>query len=683
MVKSRKSWKIKIEFFSLGTEHSGNNLLYALYVKRCDRMNVDEVLEAVEQVLLSRQLNHLERLILRQSWLGHDYSEMARDSAYSIPHLKEVGSQLWQDLSAVLGQRVTKKNLNLLLNQYQQNRTLEQIGTAPRQLPTSTRTPENFPAPLTATEIKFPSGGVPLDSPLYINLPSIEELACTEITQPQCLLWINAPKQMGKSSLLNRILAGATAVGYKTVYLDFQEAEEAIFASFDKFLRWFCANVSRQLNLNPMLDDYWDEDMGSKVSCKIYFESYLLKQLNTPVVLALNEVNRVFEHPNIAQDFLGMLRFWHEQAQQVEIWQKLRLVVIYAPEGYLSLKLNQSPFNVGLSIRLPQFTSEQVQDLAVRYGLNWTDDEIQKLMAMVGGHPYLVSVALYYLCRKEMTLEELLLFSPTLGGVYSHHLRDYLAILREQPPLASALQQVVTANGSVRLEAIAAHKLESMGLVQLDGNQVRVSCELYRLYFRQQLGKENETDVLLKQLEQEKQNFQDLYNIIDEVTHLANRRYFNQYLETKWQQLLGEILPLSLILCDVDYFNFYTNIRGNLAGDASLERIARTTRQCVADRAALVARYGVTEFAVLLPQTHADVAILLAENIRQSIKALAIAHDHSNFDGFPADVLTVSLGVATITPSPQISPAILIATAEEALLQSKRQGRDRVSICCS
>ena len=61
-------------------------------------------------------------------------------------------------------------------------------------------------------------------------------------------------------------------------------------------------------------------------------------------------------------------------------------------------------------------------------------------------------------------------------------------MLRDEPQLASALQQVVTADESVRLEAIAAYKLESMGLIQLDGNQAKLSCQLYRLYFLEQLG---------------------------------------------------------------------------------------------------------------------------------------------------------------------------------------------------
>ncbi len=643
-------------------------------------MNVDEVLEAVEQVLLSKQLSPIERFVLRQSWLGYGYSEMAKDCAYGIPHLKEIGSQLWHDLSEVLGERVTKKNLHLVVNQYQKNRAGEQQSQAPQEFQTDTGIEHHFPAPVAETEIEFPSGPVPLGSPLYINRPPIEELAYSEISHPGCLSRIKAPRLMGKSSLLSRILARAKASGYKTVYLDFQEADKSIFASLDKFLRWFCANASRQLNLNSMLDEYWDEDMGSKVSCKIYFEGYLLKQIECPVVLALNEVNRVFEHPHIAQDFLPMLRSWHEQAQAVEIWQKLRIVVVHSTEVYIPLKINQSPFNVGLSIGLPQFNEKQVQELAKRYGLDWSDgNPTQQLMAMVGGHPYLVNVALYYLCREKMKLEELLQTAPTPAGIYSDHLRGYLAMVRDEPQLASALQQVVTADESVRLEAIAAYQLESMGLVQLDGNHARPSCELYRLYFREQLAEENFSDAHSEQLENKKPEFPNLDNI-DGLTELPNRRYFNDYLERQWQQLLKEVLPLSLILCRLDYFKFYNSAHGHLAGEACLRQIARVIQQCVSYSDTAVTRYGGEEFAVILPQTEAKAAVDIAENIRESVKALAFAHNQVKFDGFPAPVLTLSVGVASTIPSPRTSPGMLINSALEAVSVSKRQGCDRVTL---
>lgn len=143
-----------------------------------------------------------------------------------------------------------------------------------------------------------------------------------------------------------------------------------------------------------------------------------------------------------------MLRFWHEQAKQDQIWQKLRMVVVHTTEIYIPLKLNQSPFNVGITITLPPFTLNQVQNLALRYGLNCAADSegakrLVPLQAMVGGHPYLVSLALYHLCQEEMTLETLLETASTPVGIYSQHLRELLSLLQKDPKLMSAMQQVI------------------------------------------------------------------------------------------------------------------------------------------------------------------------------------------------------------------------------------------------
>jgi hypothetical protein len=117
-------------------------------------MNVDEVLDTVEQSLLSRQLSALERLILCQSWLGRRYSEMAADCAYSIAHIKEIGSQLWQAFSKTLGERVTKKNLFLVLKQYLLSRTGETVNSD--QLPVTFSLVEVIEPPLTPTTNQLP-----------------------------------------------------------------------------------------------------------------------------------------------------------------------------------------------------------------------------------------------------------------------------------------------------------------------------------------------------------------------------------------------------------------------------------------------------------------------------------------------------------------------------------------------
>ena len=154
--------------------------------------------------------------------------------------------------------------------------------------------------------------------------------------------------------------------------------------------------VSKSLDIEPQLDEYWDEEIGSKLSCNLYFEACILETLNNPFVLSFNELNRIFEYPQLAQEFLPLLRSWHENAQYNQAWQKLRLVVDYSTDIYVPLDLNRSPFNIGLPILLPEFTLEQIQDLAQRYGLNWQQAQAQKLMEVIGGQPALVNIALYH-----------------------------------------------------------------------------------------------------------------------------------------------------------------------------------------------------------------------------------------------------------------------------------------------
>ncbi|MBW4469606.1 MAG: AAA-like domain-containing protein [Stenomitos rutilans HA7619-LM2] len=355
-------------------------------------------------------------------------------------------------------------------------------------LPTSGTALEDPDAPpLPVAEPELPWGQVNLVSAFYVERSPLETRCYDTIVKPGALIRIKAPRQMGKTSLMSRILYHGEQQNYVTLPLSFQLADRAIFSDLDKFLRWFCASVGLGLQLPNKLKDYWDDIFGSKVNCKAYFEQYLLREMDTPLVLGLDEVDRVFEHRQIAEDFFGLLRAWHEEAKNRAVWQKLRLVVVHSTEVYVPLDNNQSPFNVGLPIELPEFNLEQVHDLAARHGLHWGESQSHQLMLLVGGHPYLVRVALYHIAKQDMTLKQLLQNAPTEAGPYSDHLRRHLWNLEQYPDIAAALARTVATTEPVRLEASQAFKLHSMGLVHLNGNNVTLRYELYRQYFRDRL----------------------------------------------------------------------------------------------------------------------------------------------------------------------------------------------------
>jgi AAA-like domain len=330
----------------------------------------------------------------------------------------------------------------------------------------------------------YPNGAVPLGSNFYLERAQIEEQIDREITRPGALVRIKAPREMGKTSLLLRSLHEAKRQGYHTVSLNLEQVDRSILGDLPQFLRWLCANIARQLQLKPLLDDYWDEDLGSKISCSAYFQEYLLAQIDTALVLAIDEVNQIFEHPQVARDFLPLLRSWFEEAKTLAIWQKLRLIVVHSTDIYVPLQLTQSPFNVGLPIQLPYFGLEDVQRLAHCYGLSWSDGgEAQQLMGLVGGHPALVHTAIYHLSSGEIGLSQLLETAATPTGIYHHHLLRHWVTLAEQPELASALQTVMQANQPVALAPIVAHKLTSLGSISQSGDRFVPSCELYRQAF--------------------------------------------------------------------------------------------------------------------------------------------------------------------------------------------------------
>jgi hypothetical protein len=351
------------------------------------------------------------------------------------------------------------------------------------KLPTKTQSleffdtePDNSPP--------YPNGAVPLGSPFYLERKPVEAQIKQEIRKPGTLIRIKAPREMGKTSLLLRILEFAKTQNYHTVSLNLDQVDRVILNDLNQFLRWLCANIARQLHLKPRLDEYWDQDLGSKISCTSYFEDYLLKSVQHPLILALDEAHQIFEHSAVAQDFLPLLRSWYEESKTSPLWQKLRLVIVHSTEIYVPLQLNQSPFNVGLPIQLNHFSQEEVKKLAQCYGLDWEQGEhCQQLMKMVDGHPALVQIALYHLSRGEMTLEHLLKTSATNVGIYTHHLQRHWLHLKEYPELLKALHSILPGIERVDLEPIFAHKLTSLGLVkQLESSFVS-SCELYRQFF--------------------------------------------------------------------------------------------------------------------------------------------------------------------------------------------------------
>jgi hypothetical protein len=453
-----------------------------LSIANTDMQSLENALAFIEEAVYKHSgepLTDLQKLILRAAWEGNQktYSQIAAEYNYSDKYLQQVvGPKLWQLISNALGQKVTKSNLKVILTQQLNAQEDSSKSPATREVSSAK----------TAIELEYPTDSVPLGSPFYVIRTPHEPNCYANALKPGDIR-IKAPRQMGNNSLMKRILAQAKENEIQTVTLNFQQAEKSTLNNLNSLLRWVCANISRQLNMSPKLDDYWDEDIGSKMSCTLYMEGYLLEATETPLVLALEEVSELFDYPSVAQEFLTMLRTWHEYTKAEPSWGKLRLVMVQYTENYVALPINQSPFNVGLEINLAPFTPQQVQDLIEVHGLHLSTEQLNDLMQLLGGHPYLVRLLLYHWAQQPDSLEQLLETAHTDAGIYRDHLHRYLWTLQQYPKLSAAFEQVLNSTTPVAIDQVQAFKLNSMGLVSLGGNCVSLTCNLYRQYFGDQI----------------------------------------------------------------------------------------------------------------------------------------------------------------------------------------------------
>ena len=219
-------------------------------------LTIEEALHLVDNAIKPERLNSVQELILKHCWSGKTYQEIANESGYDSDYVRVVGSRLWQLLSESFSEKITKNNFRSILRQ--------QIGRVEKR--------ENIQGYISALEL--PETPIPLDSVLYVQRLPIETYAFEEIVKPVALIRIQAPRQMGKTSLVMRILAQSQSRGYRTVRLNFLQAEDSVLSSLERLLRWFCANITLQLDMKSLLNDYWDEDLGFKVSTTTYLQDY-------------------------------------------------------------------------------------------------------------------------------------------------------------------------------------------------------------------------------------------------------------------------------------------------------------------------------------------------------------------------------------------------------------------------
>ncbi|MGA2216532.1 MAG: diguanylate cyclase [Terracidiphilus sp.] len=183
----------------------------------------------------------------------------------------------------------------------------------------------------------------------------------------------------------------------------------------------------------------------------------------------------------------------------------------------------------------------------------------------------------------------------------------------------------------------------------------------------------------ISERKQTEQRLQEAYaavealSVTDALTGLSNRRQFDQSLSNEWRRNARDQKPISLLMVDVDLFKLYNDTNGHLRGDTCLKQIAEAISEVATRPGDLTARFGGEEFAIILPRTPNDGAMLVAQKVRNAIRNRRLP-----YSAVPGGIITVSVGCATLVPEPGLQSSELIGIADEALYAAKRSGRDCV-----
>ncbi len=427
-------------------------------------MELKEALQAVNQIMLlkhGRGLSDAETVLFKGSWQGLIYDDMVKDTPYEASYFKgDLGHKFWKDLSDALGEKVSKRNFKGAIARFQ------------------------------ATQIVTKQPDV--KSNYYVEHPILEKRAKEEMLKPGSLLRIKGSPKMGKTTFLSRLINYGKEQGLRGISLSMRLGEKEDFSSLDKFLQFFCISVAQKLGLQDKFKQYkWEKHPGnSKLKATGFFEQYVLSANETPLILGLDELDKLFEpeYIEVAEGFLSMLRTWHEIAKITPTWGNLKLILAYVRD-YTDLDINQSPFNTGIHLELKELNDGQISELAKEYQLKLEPKDIDTLKALIGSHPYLIELTFQYLSNQPESLDNIIDKAPTESGIYSDFLRQQFSILirDENKKLYNKFQQIIETSEETKLSFDEIIKLEDLGFIKRKNGKIEPRCKLYSSYFEKNL----------------------------------------------------------------------------------------------------------------------------------------------------------------------------------------------------
>jgi len=332
-----------------------------------------------------------------------------------------------------------------------------------------------------AALLEAPEGTIAPESPFYIERLA-DGVAADEQQHAGYTLTIQAPRQMGKSSLLGRVMERAQQAGKRVAFVDFQGFGAAELADPNALYYQFCYLVEDALGLDSELDKHWAAPLPPLQKATRFMERRILPLCKVGgLLLALDEADALLD-AQTSSDFFGMLRSWHNMRALRPAWRQFALAQVISTEPHMLIEnLSQSPFNVGTNLRLEDFTLAESGRVNASHGTPLSAGELAQLHELLGGHPYLMRKALYLLSKRRYTLAELLREADSESGPFGDHLRALLARLHARPEL-SLPAAVRSALRSGVAETAQRHRLMAGGVLKESSGRVLPRCPLYGTY---------------------------------------------------------------------------------------------------------------------------------------------------------------------------------------------------------
>ncbi len=333
-----------------------------------------------------------------------------------------------------------------------------------------------------------PTGVLPLDSRYYVDRPVDYEMQAA-IRRQDSVIRIRGARQVGKTSLLARGIEQARASGTRVVTTDFQQLNSSDLESVETLFRTLGEWIADELKLDIPLDQFWNSRRNPSRRFNQFICQEILGRINEPLVWAMDEVDRLFPCPFRSEVF-GLFRSWHNAraTEPTQPWRRLTLVIAYATEAHLLIdNLDQSPFNVGTSLVLDDFSTQQLAELNRRYDSPLrTEAELQSYYGLVGGHPYLANRGLHEMVQKGLDLATFKMQIERDDGIFNDHLRRLLILLSKDAVLCDVVRGVLRGQGGASTESFL--RLRSAGV--LTGESIydmRMRCDLYTSYLKRHL----------------------------------------------------------------------------------------------------------------------------------------------------------------------------------------------------